>query len=57
MNFWVDQPSRLYLLSGLLGYRIQFAIALGLVVWGVAQSASRQGPAYLVYTVQLGWLV
>ncbi len=57
MNFWVDQPSRLYLLSGLLGYRIQFAIALGLVVWGVAQSASLQGPAYLVYTVLLGWLV
>ena len=57
MSFWVETPSKLYLLSGVLGYRIQFVVAMGLVALGAAQASRLDGAGYLIYLALLAWLV
>ena len=56
MSFWVETPSRLFLLSGMQTHRIQFLVAMALLAFGTAQVSRAGAVGYPMLMVLVAWL-
>jgi hypothetical protein len=56
LSFWVETPSKLFLLSGMQGRRIQFLLAMVILAFGTAQVSRAGSVGYLLLVVLVAWL-
>ncbi len=56
LSFWVETPSRLFLLRGMQGHRVQFLVAMALLAFGTAQVSRVGMVGYLMLVVLVAWL-
>ena len=56
LSFWVETPSRLFLLSGMQTHRIQFLVAMALLAFGTAQVSRAGAVGYPMLMVLVAWL-
>ncbi len=56
LSFWVETPSKLFLLSGVQGHRIQILVAMALLALGTAQVSNVGTVGYLMLVAVVVWL-
>jgi len=56
MSFWVETPSRLFLLTSVQGHRLQFLVATVFLAFGTAQVSKAGAVGYLILVVLVAWM-